>query len=374
VPDKPPPLSPNHNAFAFLDSGRLAIADGKHPVRVVSAADGQVLQSFGEPLSTGGDRRLITSPDGRLMLIVPAQSPTVWDTRSGKAAGVLPTLEGAVYFAGAFMPDGRQLALLRSPPSGKASNNVVLTFTLGENGLDRRDEWPAPRNARSLVTAGKFIAVEDSQGVRIYAADTLDVVFDTSGDIRQSLVSLDVDDRSATLTTLHLGLTAPTLSARWKQFKPALLSYALPGGAPTPLDKFAFPEAEPNDHRFQAQYATSPDRQVFAASREGRVDFYRLSDGSLSRSIALGYEAHHPQMQFLSAQRVLMHTHFETDGINEFDLATGQKLATIPDSGLGIAASPDGRRFALRRNMVPLGDGSYREFSRTAIIIWERQR
>jgi WD40 repeat protein len=312
-----------------------------------------------------------TSPDGRYLLVLPAVSPIIWDTRTGKPLATLPEAEKSYYYGAAFSPDNRQLAVLRRTALEASRRNTVVQFALGgDKGLASLKEASASINAVAINAAGKYFAVTETRGVQVFNGETLDLVFQTPKGMQYIPFRLYAENSAVFLPALEVSDSASS----WKKHKPALIRISLPDGRATALEKFTFEEREPNDHRFQATFAVSPDHQTLAAMREGRVDFYHFSDGSQFASIELGLPVRHPRAQFLAPGRVLLTTDSMADGNLEYDVATGKKLASIPDSDSTIVASPDGDRFAIMRTWAPMENNIFAELSTPLVIVWERTK
>jgi hypothetical protein len=161
----------------------------------------------------------------------------------------------------------------------------------------------------------------------------------------------------------------------WMNTPPVLLRYTIPGGKATELHKFQFNEmenADQNDHRFQAFYTVSPNHTILAASRHGRVDFYQLSDGATIRTIAFGNQHALPRVCFLGEERAFLVSSW--DDLTEFDIAKDEKLTLIPETGDGFAVTPDGKHFATRRELVPVGERMLIPIPVPQVTLWERTR
>ena len=369
-PKGPPTRPANPNVFAFVDNERLVLADGKNPIRIVEAKSGRVMSSFGEPLGNGlWGRKMVISHDGKYMVIVPSAAPEIWNLQTGKAIGELPKAEKTEYLDAVFLADGK-LAVLRSDVNGNRMKKSAVTIVLGPQGVTVSKEAVADINAQSLMTAGKYLAVTATRSTQVFEADTLEQVY-TTDNSQYMILFIHAEQVGATLGVLRV----TDVEERWTQMAPVLLQYTIPDGKATKLEKFQFEELQnnnPNDHRFQAFYTMSPDHTTLAVSRHGRVDCHRFTDGLRVQSIPFGDERDLPQVRFLSANRVLL-TSARHHQIAEFDIVQNVKLAVFPEDNVG-AVSPDGKHFASRRDLVPVGENRYMNLPVPLVTLWERTK
>lgn len=375
-PDGPKPIVGNQNVFAFIPGGRFAVADGGHPIRVLSAETGELLCSFGEPLKDDWAWRVIVaSRDGNLLMVLPDAEPAIWDTRTGACVGKLPRFDDR-YLFGCFLEDG--LATYRGERSrGKVPGNLQIWKVDPEKRqVVLQQSIDADDDARGMEVVGQYLLLRNYRRCQIFDAATRSVLLQQPRETSEEFLFLDPPGwgpagRFGSLVYSQEGKGA------WMKQTPELRVMDLPpGGEPRGVRRWKCPieENRGNDHRYQARYAISPDRKVLAISQEGRVNFFGFEDGAKLCTIKANNPYDHPSVIFADNEHVFLGQQRWGEKISLIEIPSGKEVAALPDKDYYPVVSPDGRHVLTRREMMPVDatGKAWTMLPRPLVVLWKR--
>jgi WD40 repeat protein len=366
----------SHNGIAFLDNQRFALADGQHPIRVFAVEDGRLLRSFGNSEKDSFYlRQIVSSLDGRLLIMLPDTQPQIWDTKTGKSIGVLPIFEDK-YTAAVFLSDGHTLATYRvEDAQGKLSGNLQI-WDLDESKriVTLRKSIDADKNGPELAVIGPYLLIKYLQRSQIFDVASMKYILQQDSEVAEEFLFLDppVKNESGRYVSLEF---RRRLDRDWTKQIPQFVAISLPDGREVRRWNCPIKENDENDHRYQALYTVSPKHSVIAISQEGRVNFLRIQDGTKISSIRAIVEYDHAWVTFLDENRILLSQERGNDTIEEYDITSGRMLSAIPEMEFMPVVSPDGRAVIALRDMIPETSGDEKAYDiipQPLVVLWKR--
>ena len=346
----------NCNGFAFLDNERIAVTDGRHPIRVYSLKDGKILKSFGEPRkdSLFPAPELNRSDDGRLLVILPAKQPIIWDTQTGRAITQLPLFE-KYYTHATFVGDGKRAFVCRDygnlvPKKEMPNCQLWIIDAIAQKAsLEKEIFMPFCPERTGIVD--NYYYADGLNGRQFYGLKTMTpvVVAETKPGWFQC-----VEPATSKLPSCYFTFY------QWKQSGIWRCVDILSG---KDLSVFEFPVTGRawNSH-------ISPKHTLFSYCGEGSIHFHAVESGAIvstldDRGFATFVDETHALISLKSTPQV---------GIREIDIHTGKVLATLPDEDYFPLITPDGKYIAVRRERRwQPNEKSWTSTGETAIAVWK---
>jgi hypothetical protein len=250
----PPARTGNHNVFAFLDCKRFALADGQHPIRVFSVKDGKLLRSFGRPETDAWYARyMVSSLDGRLLVLLPDVQPEIWDTQTGEAIGRLPVVDDK-YSAAAFLPGGRTLATYYWPGGAVFGHLQIWHLNERERKVTLRKSTDADDDARGLAIVGPYLLLKNYRRSQVFDAGSMECLLRQPRDVDEELLFLDPPLKNEPGRFVSLEYH-PLGTNDWMKSPPQFREISLPDGREARRWGCPVEENKENDHRWQTSAA-----------------------------------------------------------------------------------------------------------------------
>jgi len=239
-----------------------------------------------------------------------------------------------------------------------------------------RQSLDADKDARGLATVGPYLLLKNYRRVQVFDAQTLRVLLQQDNDTSEEFVFVDPPQGSSPGLVASIELQ-PGKGGDWRKHAPQFRLISLADGREATRWPCPIVEDGQNDHRFQARFAMSPQRNVVAIAQAGRVNFFRFKDAARLGSFPTADKYVSPSVTFLSEKHALVSAGSTGGQVRVVDVASGGALADIPDSDFFPTVSRDGRRILLRRNELPLeheGDKprSWTVLQHGLVVLWKQ--
>jgi hypothetical protein len=373
----------NRPIIGFLSDQRMILTDADHPIRVFDCATGKQLVSFGDKLPEYWNwRHWVSSSSGRLAMYVPHPTPQIWDTKTGELIATLPPFKSMRdnqeyqdnYPCAAFLPGDHALVTYRGDGDrGSGPDNLqIWDIDFQKKQVNLRRSVTVVRDARNMEMVGPYLLITGTYD-QVLDATTFKSIYQQEPGTSERMLGLDPPrgDEPGRLLTLELAR-----GGNWTSQQPHFRIVQLPEGKEIDRWKCPIEERGGNDHRYQASFALSPNRKIFAISQTGRVTFYDFKSGQKISTVQQADSRENCTMQFLNDNQVLLGKQMSQAPLSICEVSTGKELASIPEIDLYPVASPDGKYIAAKRIEVHVPTGKYVEvlkLPRPLVVIWRRE-